>query len=42
MAVRQLLTEMLTPPGLNALPPAPKASDSKVYEPLGTVAVFQL
>ena len=27
---------------LNALPPAPKASDNKEYEPLGTVVVFQL
>jgi hypothetical protein len=32
---------MLTPE-LNALPPEPKASDNKVYEPLGTVVVFQL
>ena len=35
-----LLTVMLTPE-LNALPPAPKASDTKMYEPLGTVVVFQ-
>ena len=32
---------MLTP-GLNALPTQLKASDTKVYEPLGTVVVFQL
>ena len=32
---------MLTPE-LNALPPGPKASDTRVYEPLGTVVLFQL
>ena len=39
--VGQLWTEMLTP-GLNALPTEFKASDTKVYEPLGTVVVSQL
>ena len=36
-----LLTVTLTP-GLNALPVEFKASDTKTYEPLGIVAVFQL
>ena len=35
------LTVMLTP-GLNAPPAELKASDTKTYEPLGTVVVFQL
>jgi hypothetical protein len=37
----QFLTVMLTPE-LNALPVELKASDTKEYEPLGTVVVFQL
>ena len=36
-----LFTVTLTPE-LNVLPPAPKASDTRAYEPLGTVVVFQL
>jgi hypothetical protein len=36
----QFLTVMLTPE-LYALPAELKASDTKVYEPLGTVVVFQ-
>jgi hypothetical protein len=37
-----LVTVMLTPELLKALPPAPKASDNSSYEPLGTVLVSQL
>jgi hypothetical protein len=42
VAVRcgQFWTVMLTP-GLNALPDALLASDTRTYEPLGTVLVFQ-
>ena len=32
---------MLTPE-LKALPPESKASETRMYEPLGTVVVFQL
>ena len=37
----QLLTVMRTPELLNALPAELKASDNNVYEPSGTVVVFQ-
>ena len=37
----QFVTVMLTP-GLKALPVELKASERSVYEPLGTVVVFQL
>ena len=36
------LSTVILTPELNVVPPAPMASDNKVYEPLGTVAVFQL
>jgi hypothetical protein len=40
LVVGGLLTVMLTPE-LNALPAELKASDTKTYEPLGTVVEFQ-
>ena len=41
MTAGQFLTVMLTPE-LNVLPAELKASDTRAYEPLGTVVVFQL
>jgi hypothetical protein len=40
VGLSQFLTVILTPE-LKALPPGPKASDTKVYEVLGTVVVSQ-
>ena len=37
----QFLTVILTPE-LVAVPPGPEACDNRLYEPLGTVVVFQL
>ena len=41
LVVGTALFTVMPTPELNAFPPGPEAYDNRVYEPLGTVVVFQ-